>query len=105
MESLSVDFKTQGETLHITLDGSLTLMDALELKKILPSKVLRHQKVVVDLKNVNAIDLTGFNALLMTRRTMGKNKVCEIIAPKDHTFHELAHLTKFKELFVFQSES
>ncbi len=100
MENLSVEFEELNDHLLIKLHGQLTLMDALELKKTLPQKASNYSKVTIDLCKIDAIDLTGFNAILMTKKHL-KDKPLEIKAKRGHSFFELAHLTKFTNQFVF----
>ena len=102
MENLNVEFTEKNNCLEVILKGHLTLMDALELKKILPEKAASYPKTIIDLHGVSAIDLTGFNALLMTKKHL-KSKLLEIKADQNHPFFELAHLTKFTDQFVFSS--
>jgi len=102
MENLNVEFTENKDCLEVILKGQLTLMDALELKQTLPKKAALYSKTTIDLYEVSAIDLTGFNALLMTKKSIN-SKPLEIKADQNHPFFELAHLTKFTDQFVFSS--
>jgi len=46
--------------------------------------------------------LTGFNALLMAKKAL-KDKPLHIKVNKGHEFHDLVHLTKFKDQFIISN--
>ncbi len=102
MEHLTARFENQNSTLQVILSGKLTLMDALTLKDELPKKAEGYEAVSIDMMNVTEIDLTGFNALLMTKRQIG-NKEVKIKVDSKHGIHDLIHLTKFDNLFTIQN--
>lgn len=102
MEQLTVDYSSEAKHLLINLTGNLILMDALQLKSELPGRVSGMDSVTVNIHGVNQIDLTGFNALLMTKKSLG-DKPLRIKVAKEHEFHNLVHLTKFHDQFQVEA--
>jgi len=102
MEQLKVNYTSQSKQLHVTIKGDLTLIDALKLKSQLSDKVRGQQIVTIDMTYVDHIDLTGFNALLMAKKAL-IDKPLHIKVNKGHEFHDLVHLTKFKDQFIISN--
>lgn len=102
MEQLKVNYTTEANHLHVTLAGKLILIDALTLKADLPDKIGGVTGVTIDLLAVDDIDLTGFNALLMTKKHIG-DKPLHIKVQDGHEFHNLVHLTKFSDQFIISN--
>ncbi len=66
MNILTIDYSTNGIAAKAVLQGSLTQINAINLKSELASKISHEKKLLVDLTNVTDIDITGLNTLLMT---------------------------------------
>ncbi len=98
MDNLSVEMRINGKRTYVELKGRFTLMDALSLKDSLAASIGDRECLVVDLREVSEIDLTGLNALLMTQiRLRKKASSLLVLAQTEHPIHELLRLTKFQD--------
>lgn len=99
-----MEVNSDSKDVLVTLSGDLCLLDALNLKLKLPDLIESGKCFTIDLTEVKNVDLTGLNALLMTKVVCDQNGVeATIIAGKDHPIFELLHLTKFKNQFSFRN--
>lgn len=104
MKNLEIYVQNHDYATYVTLEGNLTQLDALKLKAYLPTLVSNGLPLHVNLNKVEEIDLTGLNALLMTKLVCNRSKSDLFVsAPDDHGLYKLLHLTKFKNQFEFRN--
>ncbi len=105
MKDLTVEMRIEGNRTYVQLGGDLCSLDALNIKDSLHSSVGEKETLIIDLHEVERIDLTGLNALIMTQvRLRKKASNMLLLAPDDHALHELLHLTKFHDQVEVKQE-
>ena len=80
----------------ITLEGTLSGMEALQFRDKTTTLIeIEEGQLFLDLAKVNAIDLTGFNSVVMLKKeALIRNLRLLIIANTNHPIHEYIHLSK-----------
>lgn len=102
MEQLKVSSRQENSENVISIEGNLTLMDALKFRDYLAAEVDNDHNLVIDLNQIDEVDLTGFNVLLSKNILLKKHrKTLKLLIPEDHPIKELLHLTKFKDQFLY----
>ncbi len=106
MKNLKVEFKNiaSTEAKKVILAGNLTSMDAIEFKKSLLNKMQDEAKdYFIDISNIEAIDVTGVNALAMAHKKAERAGFKTIILSSvENPSDEFLHLTKFKNILNFK---
>lgn len=85
----------------IRLSGSFTALDAINFKvKVLDIIKKQSSDFELNLENIEALDVTGLNALAMAHKRM-KEKGCKlvVVTDSDGPAMEFLHLTKFSNYF------
>ena len=88
----------------LSLEGALRSSDAINIKSQLQQRIkASNNNFTIDISDINHIDITGLNSLLMAKKystEIGKNLT--ITAKKDNPIFELVHLTKFGKFIDIQ---
>lgn len=93
---LSLEINTKEREQHIILSGQLEGIEALEFRQKIISVIESNiDRFCLDVQNMDAIDLTGFNAVVMLKREIeSRNKRFHLLAPTNNSIHEYIHLSK-----------
>ncbi len=101
MKNLNLEIKRDAKQIDIKIAGEMITMAALDLKRSLPEIIERNKLIRVDMTKVAQMDLTGLNALMMTKVKANKSGSDVIIIANDtNPIHRLLHLTKFHGQFT-----
>jgi len=96
IEMLSIEINTENKIQKILLSGKLVGLAALEFRQKIGS-VLEEQpkRIVLDLRNIKELDLTGFNAVVMLKSiTEKRRKSFSMLISADSPIVEYLHLSK-----------
>jgi len=106
LKNLKVEFKNiaSSEARKVILAGNLTSMDAIEFKRSLLQTMLKDGKdYFIDITNLDAIDVTGVNALAMAHKKAERAGFkAVILSSVENPAEEFLHLTKFKNILNFE---
>lgn len=106
MKNLKVEFKNiaASEAKKVILAGNLTSMDAIEFKRSLLNSMQKDSKdYLIDISNLDAIDVTGVNALAMAHKKAERSGFkAVILSSVENPADEFLHLTKFKNILNFK---
>ena len=93
---LSIEINTKEKVQQIKLSGELTGLAALEFrKKIVSVLEEKTSSIVLDMKNINELDLTGFNAVVMLKSTAeARNKTFSMVISAHSPITEYIHMSK-----------
>ncbi len=80
----------------ISLEGALCGIEALQFRDEVTSIiVIREGQLSLDLTNVDHIDLTGFNSIVMLKKEAIKRDInLLLVANRAHPIHQYIHLSK-----------
>ncbi len=107
MKHLHVTFNGTNKNqnaVHIALEGSLNTMNAINFKKDLLNH-LETEKTdcEINIEKLNAIDITGLNALAMAHRNLEKQgRKLTVISRAFEQIDEFLHITKFDRFLNVQ---
>lgn len=100
-----MNITSKDESCHVRLEGNISSIDALALRKELEPLVKTRGSLVLDLTEVEELDLTGFNAIVMTFvLTMKKGGTFRVVAPEDHALYDYMEMTHFNGLFTIDHQ-
>lgn len=106
MKNLKIEFKNiaSSEAKKVILAGNLTSMDAIEFKKSLLKNMHQESKdYFIDITQLNAVDVTGVNALVMAHKKAERaGYKAVILSSIENPADEFLHLTKFKNILNFK---
>jgi len=101
---LSIETRSSDKQQVITIIGALEGVDAIGFREQI-AKLIEQQidSVVLDLRQLNSIDLIGYNTLVMLRKITQQRTVnLYLDAPKHNVVHEYIHLSKFEFNYIQQ---
>ncbi len=101
MNSLNINITRKSDEVTVSMTGQLASMDAIDMKEALPQLVEANDKTLnIDLQQVEATDLTGLNALFMTKLSLEKmGRKFNLIVNHMNPILDLLHLTKMTNHF------
>lgn len=106
MRNLQVKFRNlrNQQPISISLSGNLTTKSAIDFKNdLLQVMNDNDQDCHLDLTSLEALDVTGVNALAMAHKVAQRSGRKFVIVSKDYNpAEEFLHLTKFSNYFNFQ---
>ncbi len=89
---------------YVEIKGTMTLLDALNLKSTLPNLIIDGLPMHLDLSGITAIDINGLNALLTTKlKCDEKSSSLYIKTGEENPLFNLLDETKFKNQFSFRN--
>jgi anti-anti-sigma regulatory factor len=93
---LSIEINTTDKIQQIILSGKLNGMDALQFRRRIESIIEdQSERVVLDVKSIEEIDLTGFNAVVILKCIAEKRgKTFTLNMPPDNPLTGYIHLSK-----------
>lgn len=91
----------------LKLKGGLCGIDALHFREKVSSNIsIKEGTLLLDLSQLDKMDLTGFNAIVMLKKAAIKHNLSFlIIAGEDNPMHEFIHLSKLSFNYVNQQSS
>lgn len=100
MNNLTVESQND----FLSLEGALRSADAINIKPQLLQRIkASNNNFTIDISDINHIDITGLNSLLMAKKYSTEiGKRLTITAKKDNPIFELVHLTKFGKFIDIQ---
>jgi len=103
MQNLHLSHTAIHNGASVELSGSLTSIDAIDLKSELHKYINKRQKLIVDITGITDIDLTGLNALMFTKiKCSIKYSEMVLVAGDKHPIMKLLRLTRSEGTFSFQ---
>lgn len=91
-------------TMQVAVHGSLTSVEAIQFKNDLIKRITSSdENFLIDLRGLNAMDVTGVNALVMAHNKIQKlGRKMTLLSNSANAAYEFLHLTKFMEHFEFR---
>ena len=103
MKNLQVTFEdlnTNAEVVTVNLAGGLNEMNAIDFKMDLMN-ILKEKNAdcIIDIRELNAMDIIGINALVMAHRELElRGKKLTILSQAQSAVERAFHLTKFDSI-------
>jgi len=93
---LSIEINSIERTQHIMLQGELKGIEALEFRQKIVNVIEKGvESICLDIQDVQKIDLTGFNAVVMFKREVERRKMSfSLVCSADSPIEEYLHLSK-----------
>ncbi len=93
---LSIEINTVDRVQQIILAGEFTGLEALEFRQKIGSIIEdQSERIVLDMRNIEELDLTGFNALVMLKSlTEKRRKSFSMLIINDSPLEAYLHLSK-----------
>jgi anti-anti-sigma factor len=100
LDNLKIKYDHLENEIVISLSGSVTSLDALEMKDDLLKIIEDQESVILDISHISNLDLTGFNALLMTNvQAKKKGKPFKLKIGEGNLIKSYMRLTKLADQF------
>lgn len=106
MRNLQINFENleSQNPISVKLNGHLTSMNAINFKRdLLQLMKENNSDCVINISELNAMDVSGVNALVMAHReAQATNKNMYIVSDSNNPAMEFLHLTKFSNYLNFR---
>lgn len=101
MKTLKLNIEETDNHTWISLSGDIVGVEAFDLKQELKKYGARNKDLMIDLREVNEISLTGLNSILISNAyANSKNNSLTLIVKKECKILEHLHITKMTDQFI-----